>query len=174
VPLTDDRLSIRPPVEDDAPVVAAAVRSSLAELAPWMPWATPTYDESDALAWMRRELGTGEHPFVMIAPDGEIVGSCGINRPDELNRFANLGYWVRADRVGRGYATSATRLLAAWGFRELGLARIEIVMSVENEPSRRVAERVGATHEGVMRRRLLLHGRHHDAHLFSLVPSDPL
>ena len=34
------------------------------------------------------------------------------------------------------------------------------------------AERAGATHEGVMRCRLLLNGRHHDAHLFSLLPGD--
>ena len=170
--LTDGTLVIRPPEDSDAAEVLAAVRCSLAELSPWMPWATPAYDEANTLGWIRRELGHGEHPFVMVAGDRGIVGACGINRPDELNRFANLGYWVRTDTTGHGYATRATRLLAQYGFEHVGLARIEIVMSVENVPSRRVAERVGALHEGVMRRRLLLHRRHHDAHLYSLVATD--
>ncbi len=89
-----------------------------------------------------------------------------------MNRLANLGYWVRTASAGLGDATRAAGLLPRYGFDDLDLTRIEIVMSVENVPSRRVAEKLGAHHEGIMRERLLLRGGHDDTHLFSLVASE--
>jgi RimJ/RimL family protein N-acetyltransferase len=107
---------------------------------------------------------------VIIDPAGDIVGSAGLNAIDEANGRANLGYWLRTDRAGHGYATRATVLLANYGMATVGLHRVEIVMSVENEASRAVARRSGAAYEGVLRNRLLLHGRLHDAHSYSLIP----
>jgi len=170
--LTDGTITLRVPLVADLPELSEAIRSSQPELAPFMPWAVGTYDPNDTLAWIRRRGHPNEVGFLIIAPGGQVVGACGLNQFSELNRSANLGYWVRTSACRNGYATRATRLLAQHGFDGYGLARIEITMSVENEASRRVAERAGATHEGVLRSRLLLNGRHHDAHLFSLLPGD--
>ena len=169
--LSDGVITLRPPVDDDLPALADAVRSSQAELAPFMPWADGPYEESSTLSWIRGEHGD-ERSFVITLPSGDIVGACGLNQFSDLNRYANLGYWVRSSATGMGYATRATRLLARHALADVGLARVEIIMSVENQASRRVAERVGARLEGVMRSRLLLRGRHHDAYLFSLVRGD--
>ncbi len=172
IELTDRVIRLRTPVEADAAPLAEAVQRSLGELAPFMPWATPSYGAVESLKWIRHEIAPDEIGFVIIEPGGEIVGSCGLNGFSEQNQLANLGYWVRTDMTGRGYAARATRLVAEHGFRTLGLARIEILMSVENHASRRVAERVGARYEGQLRSRLLLNGRHHDADLFSLIAGD--
>lgn len=171
--LIDERITLRPPAEIDATAVASAVRASHAELAPWMPWAGSDYGVDAALVWIRGETGD-LHRFVIVDhDDGEIIGSCGLNRVDELNRTANLGYWVRSDRAGRGVATAATRLLMAFGTSVVELHRLEIVMSTRNEASRRVAEKAGAVYEGVRRSALLLEGERHDAHVFSVVATDP-
>jgi RimJ/RimL family protein N-acetyltransferase len=172
VELSDHIVELRPPVESDLDALDAAVDESIDELAPFMPWATPRRSKSDTLAWIRNDRGSDEKSFVIVDPSGAILGACGLNHFDELNRLANLGYWLRTSQTGHGYATRAARLLVHHGQVELGLARIEILMSVENPASRRVAERVGARHEGVLRSRLLLHGRRHDAHLFSIVSAD--
>ena len=169
--LTDGWITLRPPELDDAAIVAENVQLSLRELEPWMPWASAAYDEASARTWIEQP---GEHPFVIVDADGRIAGTCGLNHVDELNRRANLGYWLRSDRTGRGFATAATRLLVAYGIETLRLQRLEIVMSVHNHASRRVAERAGATHEGVLRSRLLLHGIAHDAHSYSFVTGDAL
>lgn len=168
--LSDGVVVLRPPTEADADDVFDNVVSSRAELAPFMPWATETYSRDDALTWIG--LDTAEEWSQLITVDGATVGSCGLNRFDQDNQTANLGYWVRTDATGHGFATRATRLLALHGLAEHGLARVEIYMSTENAASRRVAERAGARFEGTMRSRLLLHGRHHDAHLFSFVEGD--
>jgi len=90
----------------------------------------------------------------------------------ENRKRVNLGYWVRTDRTGQGVAVAATRLLAKWGFGVLKLNRIEIVVAVDNARSLRVAEKAGAKKEGVLRNRLDLHGRPHDAVMFSLIPGE--
>jgi RimJ/RimL family protein N-acetyltransferase len=63
---------------------------------------------------------------------------------------ANVGYWVRTSRTGQGIATAAVRLVARFGFEDLGLRRLELLIAVHNVASRRVAEKVGATLEGVL------------------------
>jgi RimJ/RimL family protein N-acetyltransferase len=72
--------------------------------------------------------------------------------------MANLGYWVRTSETGRGIASKATRLVAQFGFAELGLQRIEILAAVGNVASQRVAEKAGAVRECVARKRLLING----------------
>lgn len=167
--LSDDVCTLRPPVESDAAELASCVARSLRELMPFMPWATADYDERAARDWINGEFDPEMHRFVIVDGDGAIAGTCGLNEIDVRNHRANLGYWRSSDHRGRGFATAAARLLVHHGLRALGLHRIEIIMAVDNIASRRVAERVGATFEGTLRDRLLLHGRYHDAHLFSIV-----
>src|SRR3990172_4536404 len=104
--------------------------------------------------------------------DGSYLGGCGLNGIGEY-KFANLGYWVRTSRTKQGVATAATLLLARFGFDELKLNRIEIVVATGNYASQRVAEKAGATREGVLRNRLILKGKPVvDAVMFSLIPKD--
>ncbi len=136
-----------------------------------MPWASDTYSADDALFWIDNSEETS---FVILDVTGAVVGNCGLNSFDQLNRRANLGYWVHSGHTGRGIATAAATLVASHGLTELGLLRLEVVMSVHNLGSRRVAERIGATHEGTLHNRLLLKGVSHDAHSFSITKLDQL
>jgi RimJ/RimL family protein N-acetyltransferase len=170
--LTDGVVTLRPPTEGDVLDVARAVRESLAALQPWMPWATSDYDATIARTWVKESREREEHPFLVLDASGTLVGTCGLNHVDVLNRVANLGYWLRTGHTGRGHATRATRLTARFGHETAGLHRLEIYASVRNLASCRVAERAGARFEGVLRGRLLLQGAHHDARMYSLVPGD--
>jgi RimJ/RimL family protein N-acetyltransferase len=49
---------------------------------------------------------------------------------------------------------------------------VEIKAAVGNVPSHRVAEKAGAHYEGIQRAALFLHGRAHDAKLWSLTRED--
>jgi RimJ/RimL family protein N-acetyltransferase len=59
--------------------------------------------------------------------------------------------------------------VAEHAFQETDLMRLEIVCAVGNVRSQRVAEKVGALREGVLRNRLLLPSGPSDAVMFSLV-----
>jgi RimJ/RimL family protein N-acetyltransferase len=175
VRLTDGVVELRAPRRSDAADLFTAVRLSLPELLPWMAWAHPDYSEVESAEWVRRAaraFADGlEFQFVARAvATGEVLGTIGLNAIDRLNRWANLGYWLRSDRVGEGLATRSATLVAAFGFGELGLGRIEVLAAVGNRRSQAVAERLGALREGVLRRRLRVGDDVQDAVVYSLVP----
>lgn len=168
------RVCIRPFEAEDVASLTGAVQASLVDLRPWLPWAHDDYDEEDARDWVhsRQQAWTEgeEYSFAVVHADtGRFLGGVGINRIDAPNRTGSLGYWVRTDATGQGVATTAARLAAGFGFDALRLRRLEILVAVENEASRRVAEKVGAVQEGRLRRRLRVRGTEHDAVLYALL-----
>jgi RimJ/RimL family protein N-acetyltransferase len=150
-----------------------AARESVPEVSRWLPWCHAQYSMAEATEWIasRAPLAAEgrEYTFAIIGADGRFLGACGINQINRIHRFANVGYWVRTSATGRGVATAALRQLAEFAFRTTDLVRLEVVCAVGNDRSQRVAERAGAVREGVLRDRLLLHGRPVDAVMYSLV-----
>ena len=87
---------------------------------------------------------------------------------------AEVGYIVAPQARGRGVATRALALLSGWGFRELGLERIELRAELTNPASLKVAERCGFVREGTVRNVHLKAGRRGDMALYSRLASDGL
>ncbi len=173
---TDLPVVLRPYQADDVfPLYEAAVES-IAEIYPWMPWCHPGYTVEDSRSWVLSRLdawGKPDYDFVIIEQaTGRLLGAVGINQINRVHDFANLGYWVRSSATGRGIAVMATRLCARFGFEELKLHRLEIVVDVDNRRSQRVAEKAGATREGIARQRCKSGGTWRDAVMFSLLPID--
>jgi ribosomal-protein-serine acetyltransferase len=175
--LTDGRIILRPHRKSDAGTLYQAIRESLAELSPWLPFAHQDYSIKESLNWVKKrpkewKKGRAYEFVILDAGSGAVIGGCGLNAIDNLNRRANLGYWVRTSRTGQGIAPAAAVLLAKWGFEALKLLRIEILVASENERSLRVAEKAGAKREGVLRNRLNIRDKAHDAVMHSLVPGE--
>lgn len=168
---------IRPYRLEDAEVVVDAVRESMLEMQPWMPWCHPGYSIEDSRAWLAVHVPAFEDgtafEFAIVSARGRYLGGCGLNRLDMANGRANLGYWVRTSATRRGVATAAVCALRDWAFNSTDLIRLEIVVAVANAASHRVAEKAGATREGILRRRLVLHGSATDATMFSLTREMP-
>ncbi len=102
----------------------------------------------------------------------QLVGSVMLNHVNRSYQMANLFYWVRSSRSGEGIATEAAKLAVRYGFEKLGFQRIEIVVQENNKPSLRIAEKLGAVREGLLRNRLLIHGISYDAYMHSLISDD--
>jgi RimJ/RimL family protein N-acetyltransferase len=83
-----------------------------------------------------------------------------------------LGYWVRISRTRQGIASRVAVLLAHYAFEHLGLVRVEIVVAVGNRASQRVAQKVGAVREGILRNRMVVGENVYDAVMYSLIPQD--
>ena len=173
----DDVVRIRRPNLGDAPAVYRAVDSSRPELECWMNWCTPGYSLGDAEAWiMRSAIGWprgAECPFVIErVSDGVIVGCTGVHGVGDFDANYELGYWIRSDETGQGYARRAAALAAGYAFEHLDAGRIGILVATENAPSLKVAEAVGAVREGVLRERMLVRGERLDAVMFGLLPGE--
>jgi RimJ/RimL family protein N-acetyltransferase len=110
--------------------------------------------------------------YVLDETNNQIVGIALLNQIYRLHQIGNLAYVVRTSRTGEGIATEAARLVAQYGFEKLGLQRIEIVVHKDNVPSLKVAQKLGALREALLRNRLLLHSVPSEAYLHSLIPTD--
>ena len=177
IELTNGSVLLRPPQMRDIGPMYEAVRESITEVSRWLAWCHPDHSVEDSRAWIKSRPAAwasgSEYSFAITdAADGAFLGTCGLNRIDPLHRCANLGYWVRTSQTGRGVAAGATILVARFAFKELKLNRVEIVIADSNAPSLRVAKKVGATWEGLLRRKLVAHGEVHDAVMFSLIWRD--
>jgi len=171
-----DTIAIRPYSVADASDVYAAVTESIGEMSPWMPWCHSGYSLHDAINWLmeqdeQRARGLA-HEFAIVDSEGRYLGGCGVNQIRREYRLANLGYWVRSSAAGQGVASRAVKLLAQWAMVNTDLIRVELVIAVANAASRRVAEKAGATSEGMQRNRLWLDGTAHDAMMYSIVRDD--
>ncbi len=168
---------LRPCRPSDAVQIYEAVRESISELSLWMPWCHVDYSLEEAKSWVKsrpKAWRNGlEYEFVIIdSNDGSYLGNCGLSRNSSEHPFANLGYWIRTSRTNQGIATKAVLSLARFGISDLELERVEITVAPGNKASQRVAEKVGAIREGVLRNRLVIRDGVCDALIFSLIPQD--
>lgn len=104
---------------------------------------------------------------------GEYAGEVVLNDLDHDNRSCGFRIALRPGFVDRGLGSEATRLIVAYAFDELGLHRIELEVYAFNPRARRVYEKAGFIHEGTQRHALLWDGEWVDAHMMSILGSDP-
>jgi RimJ/RimL family protein N-acetyltransferase len=119
-----------------------------------------------------RRDGTRE-AFAVVDGDNGVVGLALAPRIDREARTAELGYVVMPEARGRGVATEALRMLTDWAFAELGCLRLELLIAMGNDGSKRVAERCGYVREGVLRSHYFKQDRREDTEIWSRLPSDP-
>lgn len=140
----------------DAPLLREAIDASLPELQRWMPWArhepVPVADLAIRMAGFEDAWDAGREFTYGIFPPGEreAWGSCGIHprgdQPELPPDHAEIGYWIRTDVSGRGYATEAARALLDVAVRLQGLGHVEIRCAPDNVRSAAIARRLGLRH----------------------------
>ncbi|MEK3731644.1 GNAT family N-acetyltransferase [Paenibacillus sp. FSL M8-0334] len=170
-----ERLLIRAPLWGDGAAVNEAVRESVEELRPWMPWAqtVPTIEESELSIRRARVhfLERKDMRLHLVHKDtGQLIGSSGLHRMNWKSRSFEIGYWVRTSCQQQGYITEAVHAITHFAIRELQASRIEIRCDSRNTRSRRVAERAGFTLDGILRQDMLdVQGALRDTMVFSKV-----
>lgn len=158
MPIRTPRLLLRPKQAGDGAITADAVAETWDELHKWMRWA----EDRDAFTAESMEIRTrrimasfilreGIELMGVEAATGRVVIWCGLHDIDWQGRQCATGCWVRKSAQGQGFATEATNALIRYGFGVLAMRRIALTHSAGNEASRRIAERLGFTFEGIQR-----------------------
>lgn len=134
----------------------------------------PVPDGFTAAFLARYEEGAhdGTRAGFAIVEAGEFLGFAAAVSIEREAQTAELGYVVAPGARGRGVATEALRQLTEWAFSE-EMLRLELLISVDNAASKKVAERCGYVHEGVFRSAYLKQGRREDTEIWSRLPDDP-
>lgn len=127
---------------------AAAVRESLPELKPFLPWAQDSYDADASLGFIDASTakwaeGT-EFNYAIFNEVGDLVGTIGL-----MTRMGpgvlEIGYWTRTRYTGRGYMTAAVDTLARVALTLPGIDRVAVRHDVTNAASAAVAAKAGFT-----------------------------
>ena len=173
-------LYLRAPQANDYSAWAMLRMESREFLTPW----EPSWNEDDLtrssfrLRAKRatREIATDEaySLFIFEAHSEALLGglTLGLIRRG-VAQACTLGYWMGKRHAGRGHMTEAVRGAVRFAFSELALHRVEAACLPNNEPSRRLLERVGFQHEGLARAYLKINGVWADHLLYAILSSDP-
>ena len=178
--LSDGTIAIRTYQSRDVHPCFEAAWESIAEGSRHLPWLHPEYSVEDTRMWIEKTVPKlweqqSEYHFVItqVVTDS-ILGGCGLDQVNWVNQTANLGYWVRTSRTREGVATAASKLLVHFGFECLRLKRIDVVTSIDNIPSARVAEKLNPSEKKNVKDNSLTEGGVSDTIVFSLFSQDVL
>lgn len=112
--------------------------------------------------WIARWEANGVGPFI-VRRDGVFVGRAGLlvwdTRTWETSTYAaagehaltELGWAIASAHWGHGYATEAARAVRAWAYEERGFDRLVSLIDPRNVRSIRVAVKLGAEPEELVR-----------------------
>ena len=146
--LETPRLLLRKFTPDDADALEKVIGDPVA-----MVWYAAPFDREGVETWIRRNLDRYEHEghglwALVLKSTGEMIGDCGCVTQEVEDRTAiEIGYHVRRDHWGNGYATEAARACIDFAFEKLGAPRVISMIRPGNISSRRVAEKNGLTCE---------------------------
>ena len=143
-------MTLRWPSDDDLEAIWEQCQD--AEMQRWTTIPVP-YSRDDARMFVRHLVpgawATGDGWTFAIEAEGRFVGSVSLRNLGAGR--AELGYGAHPWARGRGLMTRAVRLLLGWGFAERDLRSVLWQADRGNWASRRLAWRVGFTHDGLVR-----------------------
>ena len=161
------RLVLRRMRERDADdVFAYASDPAVAEHTSWQPHAS--VEESRAFA-ARMARSAGCAWAIEHKGDRKVIGAIGYQPGIVPGVRGEIGFALARPYWGQGLMTEAVREVIAFGFKVLGLNRIQARCKVENPASARVMEKVGMTFEGVLRESSFSKGRFLDLKIYSIL-----
>ena len=100
------------------------------------------------------------------------IGSCNYWPLDPESNCAEIGYELNRTAWGQGIMSEVLPAVISFGFKELGLNRIEATPLAKNGRSSNVLVKLGFTHEGTLRQRVLFRGFYEDLIYFSLLRNE--
>lgn len=150
--LTTPRLLLRPHRMADHPTWHRLVNSP--EVCTFLDW--PERDERESRAHLAartrhtRLWQTDDFLALAVERTGQLIGDVSLQlrgvRPE--SRSVEIGWITDPRHAGRRYATEAASALLAFAFDEIGARWAIAAIDIENEPSVRVARRLGFTRAG--------------------------
>jgi [ribosomal protein S5]-alanine N-acetyltransferase len=141
--LETSRLLMRPFVLDDAPALFRILGDpQVMRFSVGGPHQSPAATARWIEGVIRHQDKYGFSMSAVLSRDhSELIGKCGLAVLHDGR--TEIGYRMRRDRWGVGYATEAARAWLDRGFRALGLTQIVAMIEEANDPSIRVARKIG-------------------------------
>jgi RimJ/RimL family protein N-acetyltransferase len=156
--LRSKRLRYRPWRAEDAPQLLPILEANREHLAGWIPRHVaeplPVPELAARLRGFTAEFESDrEWRYAIVSADREeILGEVSLFPRNSRERTtysdadrAEIGYWLKADATGRGFATEAARIMLGLASALPGIRRVEIRCDTRSIASAAVPRRLGFT-----------------------------
>ncbi|MBD3189327.1 MAG: GNAT family N-acetyltransferase [Candidatus Heimdallarchaeota archaeon] len=138
-----------------------------------LPYSREEEEEWIRSTWERRKKGTGYLFAIEDKETKEFLGSGGLESVNNINRSAELGIAIHAERNwSKGYGTDSMEVLLKIGFDYLNFHRIQLRVHEYNARAIRVYEKVGFTQIGKLREAHFFNGEYHDVILMDILKEE--
>jgi len=137
-------------------------------------WHARSMTDAEAADWIDSWAERWEHESGAdwAVTDGrEILGRIGLRRLDLHEGLGEVSFWVLPQARGRRVAPRALCALSGWAF-DLGFHRLELMHSIRNDASCRVARIASYVLEGTKRQETLHPDGWHDMHIHARLSTD--
>ena len=133
------------------------------------------YSEKDAKTFLTdspKHWSAGSAYRFGIVINHEVVGCCSLEKINQKDCNAELGYWLGRPFWGQGIMSRVTKAVVAFGFNQLKLHKIIVKHQETNKSSQRIIEKLGFMYEGTERESHLRDGKWCNCRCYSLLESE--
>ncbi|HEY2278795.1 MAG TPA: GNAT family protein [Streptosporangiaceae bacterium] len=169
--LAGDRVRLRGVREDDLTTLAKVEMDAgiLVTLADRVVPPSEAAAKERIAKWSANEDDRLGFAIETLDDPGVLVGHVGLWGWQTKDRCATIGIAFGREHIGRGYGTDAMRVIVSYGFRELGLHRIQLGVAPFNPAGIRAYEKAGFAEEGRRREAVWHDGRWYDEVMMSVL-----
>ena len=152
--LEGDRIIIKPPLLEHAPLIYEAILESKYDLAKFLPWVHYVKSIKDSVQSTKNaidnyEAFNDELRFSIFCNRTQMfLGIISLTFINKSIAFFEIGYWLRTSQTGKGYMIEAVKLIEKYAFSELNAKRLEIRVAEQNIKSRKTIKHCSFIYEG--------------------------
>lgn len=182
LPLTTDRLRLRPYVESDAEAQLRILsREDVSRFLLQDPWTAEVAETQIAKRIPRTGLETESRALALVieTADGldslegsRVIGDIALWLEDGSEEKAEIGWILDPAAGGHGFATEAVIAVLNVAFDHYGLHRVFAQMDARNTASAKLAQRIGMRQEAHLRKDWWSKGEWTDTLIFGMLASD--
>ncbi|MCP5405634.1 MAG: GNAT family N-acetyltransferase [Pseudomonadaceae bacterium] len=157
--LESSHLTLIPLQFTDANDLNAAVRESLATLAPWHAWATDTYTLRNTQEHVQQAVTTQRDgtavTYIVRGKAGRLMGEVTLTPvADTLGHVGHahrLSFWLRQSELGKGYEVEALKAVIQHALSKLGSKRVDLHLSSRDSERMSIAQEAGLAPEATLK-----------------------
>lgn len=129
-------------------------------------------DETNYLKMKLHAVANGTDFLCFITKFNKIIGTIDLHMIDQVNKKAEIGYWLHSSYARQGITKLAVQTLCNYAFQNLGLNKLVIEADTENIASNRVAQSCGFRLIGVKKQDMLMRGEFRDMTVYEVLKSE--
>jgi ribosomal-protein-serine acetyltransferase len=141
----------------------------------WLPFVDQTKHLKDTEKYIRTILSLphrDQNAVYTIWYRGEIAGLAGFKEIDPINHKSEIGYWLAEKMQGKGIMIRTVGKMIDYGFRNMGMNRIQIKVAVGNIKSSAIPQKSGLLFEGIEREGEYHTDRYFDLEVYSILKAE--